>query len=98
MALIDDVRSYLRIDATDTSFDVEIQDLINAVQAELIDVGVDPTLVSAATDPLIKRAITTYCKANFGYDTDNAEAFQSSYEKLKIYLMNASTYQAVVIV
>jgi hypothetical protein len=95
MALIDDVRSYLRIDASDTSFDVEIQDLIGAVQAELIDVGVDPTLVGAATDLLIKKAITTYCKANFGYDTDNAEAFASSYEKLKIYLMNSSTYQVV---
>ncbi|MDR3543082.1 MAG: DNA-packaging protein [Desulfosporosinus sp.] len=95
MALIDDVRSYLRIDASDTSFDVEIQDLMSAVQAELIDVGVDPTLVSTATDPIIKKAITTYCKANFGYDTDNAEAFASSYEKIKIYLMNSSTYQVV---
>ena len=95
MALIDDVRSYLRIDASDTSFDVEIQDLIGAVQTELIDVGVDPTLVGSSTDPLIKKAITTYCKANFGYDTDNAEAFASSYEKLKIYLMNSSTYQVV---
>lgn len=95
MALINDVRSYLRIDSTDTSFDSEIQDLISAVQTELIDVGVDPTLVSAATDPIIKKAITTYCKANFGYDTDNAEAFASSYEKLKIYLMNSVTYQAV---
>ena len=97
MAILDDVRSYLRIDASDTSFDVEIQDLINAVQAELTDVGIDPTLVSSATDPLIKKAITTYCKANFGYDTDNAEAFQSAYEILKVYLMNSATYQAVVV-
>ena len=95
MALLDDVRSYLRIDASDTSFDVEIQDLIGAVQTELTDVGVDPVLVSSATDSLIKMAITTYCKANFGYDTDNAEALVSSYEKLKIYLMNSSTYQVV---
>lgn len=95
MALIDDVRSYLRIDASDTSFDVEIQDLMDAVQAELTDVGVNPTLVGSATDPFIKKAITTYCKANFGYDTDNAEAFASSYEKMKIYLMNSGTYQAV---
>ncbi len=97
MALLDDVRSYLRIDASDTSFDVEIQDLIDAVQTELTDVGIDPTLVSSATDPLIKKAITTYCKANFGYDTDNAEAFQSAYEKLKVYLMNSATYQVVVV-
>ena len=93
--LIDDVKSYLRIDSSDTSFDGEIQDLINAVQVELTDLGINPTLVSSATDPLIKKAITTYCKANFGYDTDNAEDFQSAYEKLKIYLMNSSTYQVV---
>ncbi|KLU65722.1 hypothetical protein DEAC_c23520 [Desulfosporosinus acididurans] len=95
MAILDDVRSYLRIDATDTSFDGEIEDLISAVQSELTDLGINPALVSSATDPLIKKAITTYCKANFGYDTDNAEAFQSAYEKLKIYLMNSGTYQAV---
>lgn len=94
MALFDDVKFYLRIDLDDTSLDVEIQDLIDAVQAELIDVGVNPTLVGSATDPLIKKAITTFCKANFGYDTDIKEAFASSYEKLKIYLMNSSTYQA----
>jgi len=93
MALLDDVRAYLRIDATDTSFDGEIQDLIGAVQTELTDLGINPNLVSSATDPLIKKAITTYCKANFGYDTDNAEDFTSAYEKIKIYLMNSGTYQ-----
>jgi hypothetical protein len=91
---LDDVRAYLRIDATDTSFDGEIQDLIGAVQTELTDLGINPNLVSSATDPLIKKAITTYCKANFGYDTDNAEDFTSAYEKIKIYLMNSGTYQA----
>lgn len=96
MALFDDVKFYLRIDLDDTALDGEIQDLIDAVQAELIDVGVNPTLVGSATDPLIKKAITTYCKANFGYDTDIKEAFASSYEKLKIYLMNSGTYLAVI--
>ena len=92
--LIDDVRTYLRIDVTDTSYDVEIQDLINAVQADLIAVGINPDWVNNATDPLIKKAITTYCKAHFGYDTDSAEKFVSSYEKLKIFLMNNASYQA----
>jgi len=95
MSLLLDLKGYLRIDSTDTSFDTEIQDLISAVQTELIGVGLDTTMVNAATDSLIKKAITTYCKANFGYDTDNATAFSESYEKLKIFLMNNSTYQAV---
>jgi hypothetical protein len=65
MALIDDVRSYLRIDTSDTSFDVEIQDLIGAVQAELTDVGVDPTLVSSSTDPMIKNVMPPLVKTRF---------------------------------
>ena len=93
--LIDDVRTCLRIDGTDTSYDVEIQDLINAAQADLIAVGINSDWVNSATDPLIKKAITTYGKAHFGYDIDSTEKFVNSYEKLKIFLMNNASYQAV---
>ncbi len=95
MALIDDMRGYLRIDESDTSFDTEIQDLINAAQTDLLEVGLSPTMVSAATDPLIKRAIVVYAKANFGYDTDNMPGFTEAYESLKVKLMNTADYQAV---
>lgn len=90
LLLIDDVRTYLRIDVSDTAYDVEIQDLIDAAQADLIAVGIKADWA----DPLIKKAITTYCKAHFGYDTDSAEKFLSSYEKLKIFMMNNASYQA----
>ncbi len=93
---LNDIKTYLRIDATDTSFDVEIQDLINAAQTDLIAVGINPDVFDSG-DPLLKKAVTTYCKANFGYDSDNAPAFMSSYEKLKIFLMNNAAYQPLVV-
>ncbi len=93
---LSDVKTYLRIDATDTAFDVEVQDMINAAQTDLIEVGVNPDVFNSG-DPLLRKAITTYCKANFGYDADNAPAFASSYEKLKIFLMNCADYQPLVV-
>ena len=95
MTLLDDIREYLRIDATDTSFDREIQDLIDAAQTDLISVGINQTLVMDVTDALVKKAIVVYCKAGFGYDTDNATAFEESYDKIKTKLMNTHTYQGV---
>jgi hypothetical protein len=93
---LSDVKTYLRIDSTDMSFDTEVQDMISAAQSDLIEVGVNPDVFNSG-DPLIRRAITTYCKANFGYDTDNAAAFASAFEKLKIFLMNCSDYQPLVV-
>jgi len=93
---LSDAKTYLRIDSTDTSFDVEVQDMINAAQTDLVGVGVNPDVFNSG-DPLIRKAITTYCKANFGYDTDNAAAFASAFEKLKIFLMNCTDYQPLVV-
>jgi hypothetical protein len=78
------------------SFDTEVQDMISAAQSDLIEVGVNPDVFNSG-DPLIRRAITTYCKANFGYDTDNVAAFASAFEKLKIFLMNCTDYQPLVV-
>jgi len=97
MALFDEVKKYLRIDASDTGFDGEIQDLIDAAQMDLIEVGVDTLIVHAVSiDPLIKRAIVTYAKANFGYESDSADQLNESYLKIKIFLMNNPDYMAVV--
>lgn len=93
---LSDVKTYLRIDSTDMSFDTEVQDMISAAQSDLIEVGVNSDMFNSG-DPLIRRAITTYCKANFGYDTDNAAAFASAFEKLKIFLMNCTDYQPLVV-
>jgi len=96
MALFNEVKMYLRIDSSDIAFDGEIQDLIDASQMDLVEVGIETTIVYATiTDPLIKRAITTYCKANFGYENDSADQLNEAYLKIKIFLMNNPDYMAV---
>lgn len=57
----------------------------------------EPILVEVEVmDPLIKRAITLYCKGHFGYDNPDAEKFIASYEKLRDHLSLSSDYQVVV--
>ena len=71
MALLDDVKVALRISAVNLSFDTEINDLIDAAKRDLLISGI---VVTDETDPLIKRAIVTYCKAHFGYDNPGSRA------------------------
>lgn len=89
MALLDDVKLALRI--TSSAFDSEVQDLIGATIADLQLSGVQPAKLDA-DDPLIKRAIITYVKANFGYDNPEAERFQRSYDMLKAHLTLSQEY------
>jgi len=89
MALLDDVKIALRISATNSSFNTEINDLISAAQRDLQVSGIK---VTDPTDPLIKRAIVTYCKAHFGYDNPEAERFEKAYNAIKLHLMLSSEY------
>ena len=72
-------------------FDIEIQDL---VEAALTDLKISGVVNTEETDPLILRAVITYCKANFGYDNNEAERFQKSYDMLKQHLSLAGDYNA----
>ena len=74
MALIDDVKLALRINST--THNTEITDLINSAIADLTRLNIDAT---NTTVPLIKRAIVTYVKANFGYDNPDAQLFKEAY-------------------
>ncbi|TCT23388.1 putative phage protein (predicted DNA packaging) [Melghiribacillus thermohalophilus] len=89
MALLDDVKLALRI--SNSAFDNEINDLIEAAKADLILSGVEETRLDV-TDPLIKRAIKTYVKAQFGFDNPDAERLQQSYEMLKMHLTLSTEY------
>lgn len=89
MALLDDVKLALRISSS--AFDSEVSDLIAAAQQDLILSGVDPAKV-LDTDPLIKRAIVTYVKANFGFDNPDAERLQGAYDMLKAHLTLSVEY------
>lgn len=87
MALIDDVKKTLRISLT--AHDTEITDLIAAAKADL---GICGLLTITETDPLIKRAIITYCKANFGWDNPESEKLQMSYESIRNHLSLSQDY------
>ena len=89
MALLDDVKVALRISASNTSFNTEINDLIGAAQRDLLVAGIK---VTDTADPLIKRAIVTYCKAHFGYDNPEAERFERAYNAIKMHLMLSTEY------
>lgn len=88
--MLQDVKDALRVSGND--LDIEIQDLIEAAKADLILSGVNKDKV-VDTDPLIKRAVIIYSKANFGYDDPKiAERFEQSYWSLKTHLTLSSEY------
>jgi uncharacterized phage protein (predicted DNA packaging) len=88
--MLNDVKLSLRI--TSTAFDIEVQDLIEAARLDLIQSGVSILKANDDTDPLIKRAITLYCKAFFGYDNPDADRLRDSYVMLKQHLSLAADY------
>lgn len=88
--MLNSIKDSLRINGND--LDIEIQDLIDAAKADLILSGVHKDKVKD-NDPLIKRAVTVYCKAHFGYDDPKiAERFEQSYTSLKHHLTLSTEY------
>ncbi len=83
-------RIALRITSQD--FDDEIIDLIRAAREDLALAGVSFVLAADESDPLIKRAIVTYVKAEFGLDNEDAEQYRSSYQRQKVALAMSSFY------
>jgi uncharacterized phage protein (predicted DNA packaging) len=91
MALLDDVKAVLRV--SDDNKDTEISDLIAAAQTDLALAGVTSSMTTLdPPDPLIKRAIVLYAKANYGWDNQEAPRFQSCYELLKMSLTLSGDY------
>lgn len=80
--LTEKMRAALRISSTSEKITEEIEDCIAACKADLKNDGVK---VINETDKLIIRAITLYCKAEFGYN-NNADKFRQSYDTLKMRL------------
>jgi uncharacterized phage protein (predicted DNA packaging) len=93
--MLADMKKALRVN--NTAYDVEIEDLIAEARQDLIVAGLSNEVVNneVETDPLIKRAIRTYVKANFGWDNPDAEKLQQSYEMLKGHLSLAGDYNAI---
>ena len=90
MALLDDVRSCLRV--TSTISDPEIQMWIDAAIADMRRCGVRDDLLDTATmNSLAKSAVTCFVKANYGYDNAEAPRFQESYRMMLAGLLNSKS-------
>lgn len=99
MALLDDVKVAVRV--VSSAYDTELTDLIKAA---LKDMGITDIktamLVETNPDPLIKRAVITYCKMNFGYaqfsDTKGSAGYyanlKAAYDEQKAQMLMSSQY------
>jgi hypothetical protein len=87
--ILDKVKLSLRIVTED--FDDEIQDLIDAC---LLDLGIAGITEDDTTDPLLIRAIITYCKLNFGdlARLEDYDRLKSSYDEQKAQMSMATGY------
>ena len=92
--IIDDIKISLRI--SNTGYDSEILDLIEEAKADIVSRGVLTEKV-VETDPLIKRAIKTYCKANFGLNNPDSERLQACYESIRNHLTMSIDYNGGVV-
>ncbi|HHT7172088.1 TPA: head-tail connector protein [Bacillus cereus] len=89
--LLDDVKTTLRV--SHNALDNDISDLIEEARHDLMLSGVSSKKANDDIDPLIKRAIKTYCKAEFIADVREAERFKISYNMLKNHLTLAGDYK-----
>lgn len=78
----------LALRVTTNAFDSELNDLIEAAQADLGIAGVTNT---DTADALIRRAVTTYCRMHFG-QPDDYDRLKKSYDEQKAQLSMATGY------
>lgn len=84
--MLDKVKLALRVKTT--AFDSELEDL---VAAALADLGLAGVIADNASDPLIIRAVITYCKLHFGEPTD-PDRIKAAYNEQKAQLQTATGY------
>lgn len=86
MTIMELVKMALRI-STD-AFDGELEELI---QAALLDLGIAGVERDDLTDHLVRRAVVTYCRMNFG-EPDEYERLKASYDEQKAQMSMATGY------
>ncbi len=80
---------------TSEDFDDEIKDLIESARQELILSGILSDKANDESDPLIKRAVTLYLKAEFGLEPEYSDRYRSAFESLKISLALSKDYTEI---
>ena len=94
MALLDDVKIACRV--TSTAYNTELSDLIQAALADLGITDINPELLVETPGPLIKQAILTYCRMNFGEVEDGKyDRLKASYDEQKSQLLISREYREV---
>lgn len=86
--MLDLVKMALRI--TTDAYDAELEALIKAAFLDLGLAGVDP-FTEATADDLVKLAVMTFCKLNFGLP-DDADRLKDAYDLQKAALSMATGY------
>lgn len=84
--MLSKVKLALRISTE--AFDSELNDLISAAY---YDLGIAGVTNAQSTDPLVIRAIITYCRLNFG-QPDEYDRLKASYDEQKAQLGMATGY------
>ena len=90
--MIEKVKLALRISSG--YFDLEVAELIESAKDDLRYSGVkDSKLDDGELDPLVARAVITYCKAHFGYDNPDKEGLVKAYDSIKTHLCLSNEYK-----
>lgn len=84
--MLEKVKLALRI--TTDAFDTELLELIQAAVIDLDIAGVDS---EEGVTPIVTRAIITYCKVHFG-EPDDYDRLKASYDEQKAQLSMATGY------
>lgn len=84
--MLDKVKLALRIKTV--AFDSELEDLITAA---LADLGLAGVITDDTTDPLVIRAVITYCKLHFGESSDS-DRLKAAYDEQKAQMQMATGY------
>lgn len=71
-----------------TAFDEEIRSLINAA---VLDLGIAGVTNDSLSDPLVFRAVVTYCRMNFGAP-EEYDKLKASYDEQKAQMSMATGY------
>ncbi len=89
MAMLDIVKQSLRISASNTDFDDEIEELIDQCKDDVEASGLNPdALDNLENDGNLRRAVTLYCKAFFGLENEDKSWYLEHYEKKKVEMLN----------
>ena len=81
--MFEKIKSALRVD--DSELDEEIQDTIQAAVADMKLCGIIESKI-VETDPIIFRAVKTFCKSEFSTDEKEASRLKESYESIRNHL------------